>query len=68
MIMFELAMELVMNGAEVYASSMYGDILLDSAYAVECEFDDVVEEGYIITYKEVDGKHYFYFDHEDYDE
>ena len=66
--MFELAMELVMNGAEVYASSMYGDILLDSAYAVECEFDDVVEEGYIITYKEVDGKHYFYFDHEDYDE
>ena len=68
MIMFELAMELVMNGAEVYASSMYGDILLDSAYAVECEFDDVEEEGYIITYKEVDGKHYFYFDHEDYDE
>mgnify|MGYP000885194117 CR=1 FL=1 len=66
--MFELAMELVMNGAEVYASSMYGDILLDDDYAVECEFDDVVEEGYIITYKEVDGKHYFYFDHEDYDE
>ena len=66
--MFEKAMELVMNGAEVYVSSMWGDILLDSAYAVECEFDDVVEEGYIITYEEVDGKHYFYFDHEDYNE
>ena len=66
--MFDFAMELVMSGAVVYASSMWGDILLDSAYAVECEFDDVVEEGYIITYKEVDGKHYFYFDHEDYDE
>ena len=68
MIMFEKAMELVMNGAEVYASSMWGDILLDSAEMVEGEFDDVEEEGYIITYSEVDGKHYFYFDHEDYDE
>ena len=66
--MFDFAMELVMSGAEVYASSMWGDILLDTAYAVECEFADAVEEGYIITYKEVDGKHYFYFDHEDYNE
>ena len=68
MIMFEKAMELVMNGEEVYASSMFGDILLDSAEMVESEFDDVEEEGYIITYSEVDGKHYFYFDHEDYNE
>ena len=66
--MFEKAMELVMNGAEVYASSMFGDILLDTAYAVECEFTDADEEGYIITHSEVDGKHYFYFDHEDYNE
>ena len=66
--MFEKAMELVMNGAEVDASSMYGDILLDTAEMVENEFTDVEEEGYIITYSEVDGKHYFYFDHEDYDE
>ena len=66
--MFEKAMELVMNGEEVYASSMFGDILLDSAEMVESEFDDVEEEGYIITYSEVDGKHYFYFDHEDYNE
>ena len=61
-------MALVMNNEEVYVSSMFGDILLDSTDIVECEFDDVEEEGYIITYKEVDGKHYFYFDHEDYDE
>ena len=68
MIMFDFAMELVMMGAEVYASSMFGDILLDSAEMVENEFTDVEEEGYIITYSEIDGKHYFYFDHEDYDE
>ena len=68
MIMFEKAMELVMNGEEVYASSMFGDILLDSAEMVESEFDDVEEEGYILTYSEVDGKHDFYFDHEDYNE
>ena len=66
--MFEKAMELVMNGAEVYVSSMFGDILLETVEDVECQFDDVEEEGYIITYSEVDGKHYFYFDHEDYDE
>ena len=66
--MFEKAMELVMNGEEVYASSMYGDILLDTAYMVECEFEDAIEEGYVITYSEVEGKHYFYFDHKDYDE
>ena len=63
--MFEKAMELVMMGEEVYASSMFGDILLDSAEMVEGEFADVEEEGYIITYSEVDGKHYFYFEHED---
>ena len=66
--MFDFAMELVMSGAVVYASSMFGDILLDSPEMVENEFTDVEEEGYIITYSEVDGKHYFYFDHEDYDE
>ena len=66
--MFDFAMKLVMSGAVVYASSMWGDILLDSAYMVECEFEDAVEEGYIITHKEVDGVHYFYFDHEDYNE
>ena len=47
---------------------MFGDILLDSTDIVECEFEDAIEEGYIITYREIDGKHYFYFDHEDYDE
>ena len=66
--MFEKAMELVMNGEEVYVSSMFGDILLDSTDMVEYEFEDAIEEGYIITYREADGKHYFYFDHEDYDE
>ena len=66
--MFEKAMELVMNGEEVYVSSMFGDIQLDSTDIVECEFEDAIEEGYIITYEEIDGKHYFYFDHEDYDE
>ena len=66
--MFEKAMELVMNGEEVYVSSMFGDILLDSTDIVECEFENAIEEGYTITYEEVDGKHYFYFDHEDYDE
>ena len=66
--MFEKAMELVMNGEEVYVSSMFGDILLDSTDIVECEFEDAIEEGYTITYEEIDGKHYFYFDHEDYDE
>ena len=66
--MFEKAMALVMNGEEVYVSSMFGDILLDSADIVECEFEDAIEEGYIITYREVDRKHYFYFDHEDYNE
>ena len=63
--MFDFAMELVMSGEVVYASSMWGDILLDSAEMVEGEFADVDEEGYIITYSEVDGKHYFYFEHED---
>ena len=66
--MFEKAMALVMNGEEVYVSSMFGDILLDSTDIVECEFEDAIEEGYTITYEEIDGKHYFYFDHEDYDE
>lgn len=66
--MFEKAMALVMNGEEVYVSSMFGDILLDSTDMVECEFEDAIEEGYTITYEEIDGKHYFYFDHEDYDE
>lgn len=66
--MFEKAMELVMNGEEVYVSSMFGDILLDSVDIVECEFEDAIEEGYIITYSEVDSKHYFYFNHEDYNE
>ena len=66
--MLERAMKLIMNGAEVYVSSMFGDILLDSTDMVECEFEDAIEEGYTITYKEVDGKHYFYFDHENYDE
>ena len=66
--MFEKAMELVMNGEEVYVSSMFGDILLDSTDIVECEFEDAIEEGYTITYEEIDGKHYFYFDHEDYNE
>ena len=66
--MFEKAMALVMNGGEVYVSSMFGDILLDSTDMVECEFEDAIEEGYIITYREIDGKHYFYFDHEDYNE
>ena len=66
--MFDFAMELVMSGEVVYASSMWGDILLDSAEMVEGEFADADEEGYVITYSEVDGKHYFYFDHEDYDE
>ena len=66
--MFEKAMELVMNSSEVYVSSMFGDILLDSTDMVECEFEDAIEEGYVITYEEIDGKHYFYFDHEDYDE
>ena len=66
--MFEKAMELVMNGEEVYVSSMFGDILLDSTDMVEYEFEDAIEEGYIITYREIDGKHYFYFDHEDYNE
>ena len=66
--MLEKAMALVMNGEEVYVSSMFGDILLDSTDIVECEFEDAIEEGYTITYEEVDGKHYFYFDHEDYDE
>ena len=66
--MFEKAMELVMNGEEVCVSSMFGDILLDSADIVECEFEDAIEEGYIITYREADGKYYFYFDHEDYNE
>ena len=66
--MFEKAMELVMNGEEVYVSSMFGDILLDSADIVECEFEDAIEEGYTITYEEIDGKYYFYFDHADYDE
>ena len=66
--MFEKAMVLVMNGEEVYVSSMFGDILLDSADMVECEFEDAIEEGYTITYEEIDGKHYFYFDHEDYNE
>ena len=66
--MFDFAMELVMSGEVVYASSMWGDILLDTAEMVENEFTDVEEEGYIITYSEVDGKHYFYFDHEDDDE
>ena len=66
--MFDFAMELVMSGAVVYASSMWGDILLETVEMVENEFTDVEEEGYIITYSEVDGKHYFYFDHEDYDE
>ena len=66
--MFEKAMALVMNDEEVYVSSMFGDILLDSTDIVECEFEDAIEEGYTITYEEIDGKHYFYFDHEDYDE
>ena len=66
--MFEKAMALVMNAEEVYVSSMFGDILLDSADIVECEFEDAIEEGYIITYREADGKYYFYFDHEDYNE
>ena len=66
--MFEKAMALVMTDEEVYVSSMFGDILLDSADIVECEFEDAIEEGYIITYREADGKHYFYFDHEDYNE
>ena len=66
--MFDFAMELVMSGEVVYASSMWGDILLDSAEMVEGEFADVDEEGYVITYAEVDGKHYFYFNHEDYNE
>ena len=66
--MFEKAMALVMNGEEVYVSSMFGDILLDSADMVECEFEDAIEEGYTVTYEEIDGKHYFYFDHEDYNE
>ena len=66
--MFEKAMALVMNGEEVYVSSMFGDILLDSTDMVEYQFEDAIEEGYIITYREIDGKHYFYFDHEDYDE
>ena len=66
--MFEKAMALVMNGEEVYVSSMFGDILLDSTDIVECEFEDAIEEGYTITYEEIDGKHYFYFDHEDYNE
>ena len=66
--MFEKAMALVMNGKEVYVSSMFGDILLDSTDIVECEFEDAIEEGYTITYEEIDGKHYFYFDHEDYNE
>ena len=42
--MFEKAMVLVMNGEEVYVSSMFGDILLDSADIVECEFEDAIEE------------------------
>ena len=33
--MFDFAMELVMSGAVVYASSMYGDILLETVEDVD---------------------------------
>ena len=49
--MFEKAMALVMKGEEVYVSSMFGDILLDSADMVECEFEDAIEEIYNILTK-----------------
>lgn len=66
--MMELAMELVMMGAEVYVSSMYGDIQLETAEDVEAEFEDAEAEGYSYTYEEIGGVHYFYVGHEDYDE
>ena len=69
MIMFDFAMELVMSGAVVYASSMYGDILLETVEDVECEIGEAeTEEDYTFTHSFENGAHYFYAHHEDYDE
>ena len=66
--MFDFAMELVMSGEVVYAS-MYGDILLETVEDVEFYIGGAeIEEDFTFTYSFVDGAHYFYAHHKDYDE